>query len=804
MERLIQDLKQAIRMNSRHLSFTVIALATLALVIGGTSALFSVTNAVILRPLPYKDPDTLVMIWNTNLKNNQTRMRVRFTDVKEWRTDARSFADIAAFVQWRPAISGGTDPERVGGLQVSEGYFNIMKAAPLIGRLFVDEDQVPGKEFSVILSYGLWNRKFNRDPAILGKSIILDAEAYTVVGVLPPDILPQPSDAPAEVYKPLAMSEDEQRLPFFVAIGRIKKGVSLSSAQADLDVVARRQQQDHPEIHKDLGVRVVGLHSDLVGNIRSALLILQAAVFLVLLLACITIANMLLSRSVERQSEMAVRLALGARRFRIIQQVLTENVVLSLVGGVTGILVCILGVRLLQFVGEQVLPNLTPISIDWRVLMFTLTVSLGTGLIFGLAPALQLSRTNLNLAANQTGRGSRGSTGQTMLRNLLVVTQIGFAITFLVGASLLTITFVKVSKTYPGFDEHNVMTMEISLPVQKYPEYGPERATFFHEVVNRVSRLPGIQAVGFVSVLPESPNFNKMAIPIRGREYSSPAEMPVFDEYIVSPGYFRALSISLRRGRLFRELDEIDDADHPPTALINELAARRLFPNQDPIGAEVHTRHGWAEIVGIVADSYQYGLDSEKTMQMYIPMRHLSDTQMTLVARTAADPTLYVSSIRSAILAVDSNQPVYRVASMEQWLSNSYASRRFSMVLLQLLALLALILAIIGIYGVMSYTVTQRTQEFGIRLALGAQPNHLIGMVLRQGFILTAAGVVFGLLATSIVAPLIAGLLYGVSAMNPITLLAVPCVLVIVALLASYIPAWRTTKINLVKSLRHE
>ena len=803
MERLLQDLKQAIRVNRRRLGFTLIALATLALVIGGTSALFSVTNAVILRPLPYKDPDTLVMIWNANLKNNQTRMRVRFSDVVEWRRDSHSFEDIASFVQWRPAISGGVDPERVGGLQVSEGYFNIMRATPLIGRLFVDEDQVPGKEFSVVLSYGLWDRKFNHDPTVLGKTVTLDARIYTVVGVLPPDIKPQPGDAPAEIYKPLAMTPDEQRLPFFVAIGRLKKGVSLSSAQADLDVIAKREQLDHPETHTDLAVRVVGLHSDLVGNIRSALLTLQIAVFLVLLLACITLANMLLSRTLERQSEMAVRLALGASRFRIIRQVLTENIVLSLVGGAAGIIVCVIGVNLLQIVGQHVLPDLTPISIDWRVLLFTIVVSVGTGMIFGLAPALQLSKPNLTQAANQTGRGSRGTAGQTMLRNLLVVTQIGFAITFLVGASLLTITFLKVSKTYPGFDEHNVITMELSLPVEKYPEYGPERTAFFNHVIDRVSHLPGIQAVGFVSVLPESPNFNKMGIPVRGKDYE-PGEMPVFDEYIVSPGYFRALSVPIVRGRIFNEADEIDDAGHPPTAIINELAAKRLFPGQDPLGAEMHTRHGWAKIIAIVSDSYQYGLDSEKTMQIYIPLRHLSDTQMTLVARTTADPASYASSIRSAILAVDSNQPVYRVATMEQWLANSFAGRRFSMVLLQLLALLALVLAVIGIYGVISYSVTQRTQEFGIRLALGAQPNNLIGMVLRQGLILTMAGVVFGVVATLIMAPLIASLLYGVSAINLPTLVAVPFALVLVALFACYIPAWRTTKINVVSSLRHE
>ncbi len=716
MERFIQDIKQALRVNSRRPGFAIIAIATLALVIGGTSALFSVTNAVILKPLPYKDPDSLVMIWNVNVKNNQNRMRVRFADVREWRHDTHSFEDVAAFVQWRPAITGGTSPEQIGALRVSEAYFSVMKAAPLIGRLFVDEDQVEGKGSSVVLSYGLWDRKFNRDQGILGKTIALDAQIYTVIGVLRPDVQAQPSDAPAELYAPLAMSEDEYKFPFFVAIGRLKQGASLSSAQADIDVVAKHQESDHPESHTGLTVRLANFHADLVGNVRSALLMLQVAVFLVLLMACITLANMLLSRTAERQSEMAVRMALGASRMRVVRQVLTENIVLSLVGGISGILVCILGVRLLQFVGEKVLPDLTPISIDWRVLLFTIVVSAGTGLIFGLVPALQLSKPNLTLAANQAGRGSRGSSGQTMLKNILVVTQIGFAITFLIGASLLTLSFLKVSNTYPGFDPHNVITMEIALPLQKYPEYGPERQTFFNQVLDRAATLPGIQSVGFVSVLPESPNFNRMALRLRGKDYG-PGEMPIFDEYMVSPGYFRALSVPLVRGRIFEKSDEVDDANHPPTAIINEIAVKRLFTDQDPLGAEIRTRHGWAKIVGIVADSYQYGLDSDKTMQIYIPLRHLSNTPLTLVARTTADPASYVSSLRSMVLSVDSAQPIYRVATMEQWLSNSFAPRRFTMVLLQLLAALAFVLATIGIYGLISYNVTQRTQEFGIRLA---------------------------------------------------------------------------------------
>jgi putative ABC transport system permease protein len=803
VERFVQDIKHAIRVNYRRPGFAVVAVATLALVIGGTSALFSVTNAVILKPLPYKDPDTLVMIWNANAKNNQNRMRARLADIKEWRRDTHSFEDIAAFVQWRPAITDSTNPEQIGALKVSEGYFNVMKATPLLGRLFVDDDQIEGKPPCVILSYGLWDRKFDRDQAIIGKGIMLDAQIYTIVGVLPRDVQAQPSDAPAELYAPLAMSKDEEKFPFFVPIGRLRHGVSLSSAQADINVVAKRQEEDQPQTHTGLTVRLVGFHADLIGGVRYTLLILQAAVLVVLLMACITVANMLLSRTAERQAEMSVRLALGASRKRLIRQVLTENIVLSLIGGTSGILLCFVGVRVLQYVGKKVLPDLTPISIDWRVLLFTISVSALTGLIFGLVPALQLSKPNLTLAANQAGRGSRGTAGQTMLKNTLVVTQIGFAIAFLIDASLLTLTFVKVNNTYPGFDAHNVITMEIALPLQKYPEYGPERQNFYNQVLDRAAKIPGIRTIGFVSVLPESPNFNRMAMRIRGREYG-PGEMPILDEYMVSPGYFRALSIPVMRGRVFEAFDEVDDADHPPTALINEIAAKRLFPEQDPLGAEIRTPQGWAKIVGIVSDLYQYGLDSDKTMQIYIPMRHLPNTPMTLVARTTNDPSSYVAALRSVVLSVDSSQPTYRVATMEQWLSDSIAPRRFTMVLLQVLAGLAFVLATIGIYGLISYNVVQRTQEFGIRMALGAHRATLVGMVLREGLILTAVGVALGLIATWIMTPLVASLLYGVSPKDIATFIWVPAVLLFVALLACCIPAWRTTRIDLVNSLRHE
>src|SRR5215471_6873909 len=795
-----KDLRYALRTLRRNPGFSFVVVLTLALAIGATSSIFSVVNGVLLKALPYKDPEHLVLLWGTELGNQ--RSSISFTDLEEWRGQAKSFSEVVAYDGTSsPILSGSNEPERVAAMQVSDGYFELMQTPPLLGRALLTEDQQPGKDQVVVLSYGLWQRRFGEDRNIIGQPISLDSRPYTVVGVMPSDFHSLPSSlvVKSDLYLPLSGYEASQACRLCLrAIARLKPNVTLEQAQADMDVIASRQARERPDTNAGLGVRVVRLHADLVRDLRTALFVLQGAVLLVVLIACVNLANLLLARFTTRRKEIAIRAALGAGRLRLIRQILVESVLLSLTGGACGLLLTVWGIRVLEGIGAKVLPELSGVELDLRVMAFTAGLSLLTGMIFGLAPALHVSDGNLGDSLKEGGR-SGAAADRRGLRQLLVVSEIALSVALLVCAGLLIRSFLNLRSVNPGFDPHHTLTMNIALPEAKYPS-GRKQVAFFRDVVSRVQRLPGVEYAAITSILPESGRANHTWVRVEGRTYR-PGGEPMPDVFRVSPDYFRALSVPLLRGRLF---SEEDDENHPPVALINETMAHQLWPGENPVGKRMRRGDVMRTVVGVVGDVYQYGLDSEKTMQLYVPFADDPALHITLVVRGSIDPLSLVPSIRAELREVDQDQPVYGVATMEQVLADSMARQRFSMMLLTVFAAGALLLAAIGIYGVLSYTVAQRTHEFGIRQALGARAFDLLRQVVGQSMKLALIGIAAGMAAAVALTRLLRSLLFEVSATDPMTFAAISGLLMLVALLACYIPARRATRVDPLVALRYE
>jgi putative ABC transport system permease protein len=806
IEFLVQDLRFGARMLARNPGFTVVAILTLALVIGATSAIFSAVKAALLTELPFKNPEQLVLLWGTDRSGNQ-RSQISFTNLEDWRRQSRSFEEVVAFSGNESLILAGTgEPEQIAAMRVSDGYFALLQTRPLIGRAFLPEEYQEGREEVVALGFGLWERRFGKDPNLIGQTLQLDGKPCTVVGIMPAEFRSLPPSlvrAPNEIYLPLATKYDDTQRSWtwMRGIARLRPGVSIKQAQTELDVIAHQREIDHPASNAGRGVRVVGLQEDLVRNLKPILLTLQVAIALVVLIACINLANLLLARLTARGKEIATRLALGAGRKRLIRQLMTESLLLSMAGGGCGLVLTVWGVKFLRVAGVRALPELGDIHVDTTVLLFTGSLSIVTGLLFGLAPVLQASAANLGGSLKDGWLGSGATGGRSRLRTLLIVFEVALSVVLLAGAGLLIRSFINLSSVNPGFDSSNVLVMNVALPEAKYTR-GPRQVVFYRNLIDRIERLPGIRYAGAVSILPESGNFDHTPMRVEGRVYG-PGEEPAPDVYRVTPGYFQAMSIPVIRGRGFSEQD---DADHPPVALINETMADLLWPGDDPIcqriwsGAGITTR----TIVGVVADVYQYGLDSEKTMQLYVPHAENAGGTMTLVIRTAVDPLVLVPAIRSEVFAIDKDQPVNGVRTMEQVMADSFASRRFSMSMLALFAGIAMVLAASGVYGVISYAETQRRHEFGIRLALGASRSEILRLILRQGMTRVLAGITAGLAGALVLMRLMAGLLFGVKPTDPVSLLAAIVLLTIVALLACYIPARRATEMDPSIALRYE
>jgi putative ABC transport system permease protein len=811
MNGTIQDVRYASRQLRKNPGFTAVAVITLALGIGANTAIYSVVNAVLLRALPYKESDRLALVWQTDKQTDENRDQLSFTDIEEYRTRNHTLQNIVGFGDWSAVFSEPGSPERIPGMQVADGYFSLMGVQPLLGRGFLPEEQIEGKDQVVILGYGLWQRRFGEDPSIIGKQITLSARQYTVVGVLPKDFPFLPAtlvDGPAQFYRTVAEKYDrgEARSRHLRAIARLKPGVSLPQVQADLSVINDNLAKQFPADYATTGVRTVSLQQDISGSLRPALLIMLGAVGFLLLIACANIANLLLARSAGRMREMAVRSALGASRSQLIRLALTESMVLAVVGGACAFLLAGWGTGLISSVGARVIPQLVKVRLDLPVLIFTMAVTLLSGFLFGLFPAWHLSSLCVNEVLKEGGRGSRGATHGNM-RKGLAVSEISLALILLAGAGLMLRTFLKLESVDPGFDSRNILTMRIGLPSQTYPFGSLKTVAFYQELTSRVGALPGVRGAAAVNVLPLGGDFDTVGIEAEGTNYG-PGEEPYPERYMVTPDYFKVMHINLVRGRF---LSDSDNETSPLVMMVSETAAQRWWPNQDPIGKRIRlpgydktTSMAWRTVVGVVRDVKQNGLDAPHTMQIYLPHAQSRNGFMALVIRTDSEPLRYAADVRAQISAIDKDLAVSDVASMEEIVSASVAGRRFTTVLLSLFGGLGLLLATVGVYGILSYIVAQRTPEIGIRMALGAARGDVLSLVVAQGLRLALLGLSAGVLGALLLARLMSRLLFDVSPFDPLTFFGVAVLLGTVSLVAIYIPARRAAKVDPMVALRYE
>ncbi|MCM3901003.1 MAG: ABC transporter permease, partial [Pyrinomonadaceae bacterium] len=794
METLLRDIRYGIRSLTKRPGFTVVALIALALGIGANTAIFSLVNGVLLRPLPFAEPDRLVWMWG-NIRNGGNRASVSPPDFLDFRKENKTFEEFAASFTMPLALNltGSGEPERLSASGITGNYFQALGAKPLLGRTFVLENEKPGNDQVVVLSYALWQKRFGGDPAIVGKTIALDGKAREVIGVMP-----QHFNFPraAGLWIPINFDIDPdmklRKAHFMRPIGKLKEGVTIAQAQADMDVIARRLEEQYPESNTGWGLRLVSLREELVGNTRPTLFILLGAVGFVLLIACANVANLLLVRAAARQKEIALRTALGAGRFRIVRQMITESVLLALMGGTLGTLLAIWGVDLLVTLSADNIPSTAQVGIDATVLGFTLLISLLTGVLFGLAPALRTMNLNLTDSLKEGGRSGSEGARRNRTRSVLVVIESAVAVMLLVGAGLLVRSLIQLQNTSPGFDAHNVMTMNITLSRQKYST--PEKASsFFQELEGRVSGLPGVESVGLVTELPLSGQLNDMPFTVEGRPPVTIDQAFDADFRRVNQHYLSTLRIPLLRGRNFTEQEVRQSAR---VLLISELLASQVFPNEDPIGKRLITvmsPQPW-EIIGIVGDIRDRALETQPFPAMYMPT--YASGRINLVIRTQGDPTSITAAVRKEVHALDPDQPVADVKTMEQWVETAVAGPRYRTLLLGLFALLALVLASTGIYGVMSYSVAQRTHEIGVRMALGARQLDVLKLVVLQGMGLVLIGVAVGLLASFALTRVMSTLLFGVGAKDPVTFAVVATLLTLVALVACYLPARRATKVD--------
>ena len=796
LENLVQDVRFGARQLRKNPGFTAVTVLTLALGIGANTAIFSVVNVLLLRPLPYPNSDHLVML-SINSKGGDGG-DTDFPTFVDWRERSQSFERTAAVTSWGGVMTGEGDPQLVGGMQVSSDYFRMLGVTPLLGRDFNPEEDRPGMRFVVMLSHGVWERRFNSDPNIIGKPIRMSDETFTVIGVMPPgfeDLVSANFYGPAQVWAPLGYDGTEpyacRTCRHLRAFARLKPGVAFAQAKAEVDAVMNAIVRDHPESYApDSGIGMIKLQDKFVGGMRQTLI------------ACANVANLLLARANQRGREIALRLALGARPWRIVRQMLTESLTLSSLGAGLGLLLAMWGTQLLVRLSPATMLKLQEAKTDGRVLGFTLLVSLVTGVLFGLFPALQASKSDVQLALKESGKSSP-SLRQNRLRGLLVVTEIALSVVLMIGAGLLIRSFERILSVPPGFEPGNLLTMTVPAISAGYGKDEQVEA-FYRNVLDRVRTLPGVEAAGVVSVLPFSANYDNCGFFIEEKPLANPAERPSARRYVISPDYLRAMGIPLLRGRPF---NEHDNGNTPLVALISKTAAERNWPNEDPIGKRI--RLGGPEdalrtVVGIVSDVCQQGLDDHPGMQAYIPHAQRLGPGMTLVVRTSADPASLTAAVRREIRAVDASVPVYHMATMRQLISSSVAQRRFTLLLVGVFAAVALFMTAIGIYGVISYSVAQRKLEFGIRMALGAQRHEVIQLVLGQGFRLVLPGLALGIAGAFALTRVLEHLLFQTNTSDPLTFVLVSVTLCAAAAIACWLPARRAVKMDPMVALRQE
>jgi putative ABC transport system permease protein len=795
VETLLQDLRYGLRSFAKNPGFTAVAVIVLALGIGANTAIFSVVNGVLLRPLPYKDSGRLLSVRELSPKG--IAIPVSPGNFLDWRRQAKS-VELAAYQSVPVNLTGAGEPARLRETRASASLFPILGVAPMLGRAFLAEEDQESRRFEVLLSYGLWKTRFGGDPTLLGKTLTLDGNPHTVIGVMPRSFaFPERSD----LWVPMAFRGNEinaHGAKYLGAIGRLAGGATLEQARAEMGTIARDLEKQFPG-NKGWGVGLVPLLEARVSRVKTSLWVLIGAVGLVLLIACANVANLLLARGAARQKEVAIRRALGAARIRMIRQLLTESLLLALLGGVLGLAVGWAGVQLLISISPGNIPRLGEVGLDAQAMLYAAGVVLLTGVIFGLAPALQLSKVELSETLKEGGR-TGDADPRSRARSLLVVSEVALALVLLAGSGLLIRSFLRLQNVDLGFHPANILTMSIAVSDSRY-KTNQEQAAFFHQVLDGVSTLPGVRNAGAATFLPLDLDF---VFDVQKPGHTAENEGITSNYFAISPSYFQAMGIPVVKGRVFSDQD---NAQGPRVAIINETLARRLFPDEDPIGQRVYITNGplqWNEVVGVVGDTKQRSLDTPAPPQIYEPYPQHTWSWMSLVVRTSGDPLSLAGAVRQQVAAVDKDQPVADIRSMEEIVAQSVGQQRFSLLLLSVFAGLALVLAAVGIYGVMAYSVTQRTREIGIRMALGAKPGDVLRLIVGKGMVLALAGVAAGVAGALALSRFLASLLFEVRPNDPVTFALVSAVLVAVALAASYLPARRAMKVDPLVALRYE
>ena len=802
METLWQDLKYGARMLRKNLGFTLVAMLTLALGISANTAIFSVVDALLLRPLPFQDPERLAVVWGT--RPEVGREEASLPDFADWRAQNKTFEALAAGTTQNVTLTGQEEPERLIGAAMTANFLSVLGAQPTLGRSFLPEEDRPGGSRAVILSYGLWQRRFGGDRNALGQTMNLDGQGYTIVGVAPVFMQLPPG---AELWVPLARdpAQTGRRNDFLFVVGRLKPGVSIQQANTDLNTIMARLEKEYPDTNTLWRTDVIPLQEQLVGQVRPALLILLGAVGFVLLIACTNVANLLLARAAVREREVAVRAALGASRARLVQALLTESVLLGLLGGGLGVVAAFWGVDVLLRTAPGNLPPVNQVEINSRVLAFTALLSLVTGLLFGLAPALQLARTDLNESLKEGSRGAGTGTGRRNLRRLLVISQVALSFVLLIGAGLTIRSLYRVMNVQPGFNREGLLTMQVPLSRTKYTER-QQLSAVYERLLERLHGIPGVRAATLTNPMPLSGGMRMWSFRIDGRPAPPPEAQQDASILLVGGSYMETMGIPMLQGRGFSP----QDIQRPEVAVISRAFAHRYFNGEDPIGHRLtfgdpaSPDAQWLTIVGVAEDVRHQALERQTYPTIYVPYSALSAANMALVVRASGDPMVLVPTLRGVVREVDADVAIYAVRTMEQVLGNALRQPRFAMTLLSIFAGVALALAGVGIYGVMSYLVEQRTHEFGIRMALGAQGNNILALVVREAFILAAIGLGFGLTAALVLTRFLGSLIFGVSPNDLLTFALVALLMVSVALIACFVPARRATQVDPVVALRYE
>ena len=813
IEAFLQDVRYGVRLLARHRGFTAVAVLTLALGIGANTAIFSVVNELLLRPLPFPGADRIVMLWEVSPEGRHQN-NTSSSNFRGWREQSTAFESLAAFSDQRVNLTDSEgDPEEIPIQLATPELFQVLGVEPILGRGLRPEDALADAPNVAVLSYGFWQRRLGGDPAAVGKAITLNGRPATIVGVLPEGFqwhLRHRSSIgrPAEMWLAITLptTDPATRGRFLSVVGRLKPGVSYRQAEAEARAIRARFERDSPTYNKDWSAEVIPLREQFVGNVRPALLILLGAVGFVLLIACANVANLLLSRAAAREREIVLRTALGAHRLRVVRQLLTESLLLAILGCLLGLAFAWWGVQALVAISPRDLVNLQGVGLDFPVLAVTLVISLATGLIFGLAPALEATRLNLNEALKEGGKGTGGqSAGSNRLRGALVVAEVALALVLLASAGLLVKSFIRLQEVDPGFKGDDVLTMVVPLAGAKYDE-DPKIVAFFREATERIGALPGVRDVGIVNFLPfyGGPGTGTDFV-VEGRPLPAPGEAPGTEVRVADRGYFRAMGIPLLRGRGFTDF-ETAEARH--VVLVNEAMARKIFPGEDPIGKRITVNMAFepvpTEIVGIVGDAKYESLLEDVEPMVYMPPPELTYPFMTFVIRTGGDPAELAPAVRRALRAVDPNQPVSAVRTMDEVMADTVSRARFNTLLLGLFAGLATLLAAVGIFGVMNYSVTLRTREIGLRMALGARPGQVLSLILKQGLLLTLIGIAIGLAGALALTRVMSGLLFEVGSTDPATFTAIVLLLTLVSLIACYLPARRATRVDPMIALRYD